>query len=117
VADQVGSPTWARLLAEISTQVLAQSRGDMDWLAERSGLYHLAGSGAASRLEWARAILEYDPKKTEQITQTLEPALSGDFKSDAVRPAYSSLNCDRFKGLFGVSLPAWQLALKMAMEG
>jgi dTDP-4-dehydrorhamnose reductase len=42
VTDQVGNPTWCRALAEMTAMLLA--RGS-DYLCERKGLYHLAGSG------------------------------------------------------------------------
>jgi dTDP-4-dehydrorhamnose reductase len=40
VDDQIGNPTWARMLAEITSQVLA--RGEK-YIHERTGLYHLCG--------------------------------------------------------------------------
>ena len=58
VSDQVGSPTWARMLAEITAALLAQSLpAPQDYFAARSGVYHLGGSGSVSRLDFARAIL------------------------------------------------------------
>jgi len=63
VDDQVGSPTCARMLAEISSQVLAKADSNLTkWIKDRSGIYHLGGEGTASRLEWAQAILKLDPK-------------------------------------------------------
>jgi len=66
VEDQVASPTWARMLAEVTALLL--SRG-VDYLRERAGLYHLAGGGfasllrQASRCELAQAILRYNPNR------------------------------------------------------
>jgi dTDP-4-dehydrorhamnose reductase len=117
VSDQVGSPTSARALAEITAQVLAQSRGDSDWLAAHTGLYHLAGDGAASRIDWARAILENDPHRSEQIATHIEPALTADFATPAHRPLYSAIDCERFISTFGLRLPAWEQALRLTMEG
>jgi dTDP-4-dehydrorhamnose reductase len=58
VEDQVGSPTWCRDLARDTVRILAPGRSDLrGFVAERSGLYHLAGAGAVSRFEWAAAIL------------------------------------------------------------
>jgi dTDP-4-dehydrorhamnose reductase len=117
VEDQVGNPTWCRMLAEASAQLLAASRGDpYGWLNEHSGLYHLAGSGHASRLEWAEAILCYDPARGEQVVEKIEPALTKEFPSPAERPLYSPLNCDLFEQTFGFSLPHWKNTLKLALE-
>jgi dTDP-4-dehydrorhamnose reductase len=117
VSDQVSNPTWARMLAEITAQMLAKGgENGTGWLSERGGLYHLAGSGYASRLEWAQAILRYDPRPEEIVTRELVPALTADFPTPAERPLYSALDCEKFYTAFGLRLPAWQDALKLAME-
>ena len=117
VSDQVSNPTWARMLAE-ATALLLVKGGDgwRDWLGERGGLYHLAGSGYASRLEWAQAILKYDPRRDEQMTRDIQPALTADFPTPAQRPLFSALNCDLFAQTFGMHLPPWEGALRLAME-
>lgn len=117
VSDQVSNPTWARMLAEATAHLLVKG-GDswQEWLGERRGLYHLAGSGYTSRLEWAQAILEYDPRRGEQVAREILPALTADFPTPAQRPLYSALNCDLFARTFGLSLPPWQEALHLAME-
>ncbi len=119
VSDQVSGPTWARLLAEIISQVLAMSASQPDphkWLEERCGLYHLAGDGWGSRLEWGQAILKNDPHRQEQVTENILPALTVEFPSPAQRPLFSALDCRRFKEVFGLSLPDWKQALELAME-
>ena len=113
VSDQVSNPTWARLLAEITSQTLARG---LDFLQEHSGLYHLAGSGHASRLEWARLILELDPAASQQLVKQLLPAATSDYPTPAQRPLFSALNCEKFSNRFGLQLPAWQSALRLAME-
>ena len=120
VSDQIGNPTWARALAEISAQVLAvASAGSQahifDYIQERSGIYHLAGGGIASRLEWAQAILKYDPDPQEQKARQILPARSADFPTPAQRPLFSALECSKFEATFGLQLPAWQTALELAM--
>ncbi len=112
VTDQIGCPTWARQLAETTAQLVARGSGN---LRERSGLYHLAGSGHASRFEWAQAILELDPHREEQVARAVIPASSSDFPSPARRPLFSALNCDRFESTFKMHLPDWQTTLGMAM--
>lgn len=117
VSDQVSNPTWCRMLAELNAQLLAKGGDDFPgWLGERAGLYHLAGSGYASRLEWAQAILGFDPKRDEQVVREIQPALTEEFPEPARRPLFSALNCDRFEEAFGLQLPDWKDALKLAME-
>ena len=118
VTDQIGNPTWARMLAETTALLLSKAGNDpMEWIRERKGIYHLAGSGFASRFEWARAILRFDPNREEQITQELQPALTSDFPTPAHRPLYSALDDSLFKGTFGLLLPPWEAALSLALQG
>jgi len=113
VTDQVSNPTWARMLAEVAAQIAVRGQ---KYVAERSGLYHLAGSGFASRLEWAKMILELDPNQQEQITKEILPALTADFPTPAERPLFSALDCSKFESTFDLKLPDWQTALRLAMQ-
>jgi dTDP-4-dehydrorhamnose reductase len=129
VQDQIGCPTWARMLAEITAALLARGGNQMDpknstgvdftpfeWLLQRQGIYHMAGDGNASRLDWAKAILRYDSHPEEQSVKEVLPALTADFPTPAQRPLYSALCCDRFFTTFGLRLPAWETSLRLAME-
>ena len=117
VTDQIANPTWARMLAEITSQLLAKTGGDpAGWISERRGVYHLAGDGYASRKEWAEVILRYDPHPEEQVVEKLQAAQTADFPTPAQRPLFSALNCDRFAETFGLRLPPWEKAVQLAME-
>ena len=112
VSDQVSNPTWARTLAEVTARLLEKG---LEFLEERQGLYHVAGNGCASRLDWARKIIELDPHKEEQKVQQIVPALTSDFPTPAERPLFSALNCSLFQSTFGIPLPGWEEALRQAM--
>jgi dTDP-4-dehydrorhamnose reductase len=112
VDDQIGCPTWAGMLAEMTTRVLSLSD-----LRSRAGLYHLAGRGAASRLEWARRIIELDPRRQEHKVRELLPAKTADFPTPAARPLYSVLDCSAFERMFGLDLPEWGDSLRLALGG
>lgn len=113
VDDQISNPTWARTLAEVTSQILARGKG---YLSDQKGLYHLAGSGYASRLEWARKILELDPHREEQICQKILPVLTSDFPTSAERPLFSALDCSHFASAYDLILPDWQTTLKLALQ-
>ncbi len=117
VADQISNPTWCRMLAEVTAQLLAAAgKTPADWIRARQGIYHLAGSGHASRLDWAQAILKLDPQADEQLATEILPAATSEFPTPAVRPLYSALNCDHFTSTFGLRLPDWEIALQLALE-
>ena len=117
VSDQVGSPTWARMLAGITSLMIAQNNSNLlETIREKGGVYHMAGNGYTSRYEWAKQILAKDPNPIEQVVQSFESALSKDFPTPATRPLFSALNCTHFEETFGLQLPAWDSALELAMK-
>lgn len=104
VDDQISSPTSARMLAEVTALILAQGRGDVvGYLKEKGGLYHCAGSGSCSRYEWAKAILDLDPQKEEQVVKQLLPAKSSEFPTLALRPSISILDTQKVDLAFYLS--------------
>ena len=118
VNDQFGCPTWAHDLAEITTNVLASNQLALwDFILEKRGVYHLAGSGYSSRYEWAKAILANDPNQTSQLVETIKPVPSTEFPTPALRPLFTALNCLKFAETFNLSLPSWHASLKIAMQG
>lgn len=118
VDDQVGNPTWARMLAEMIGHLLAKAgEAPFAFFEKNAGIYHLVGDGFVSRLEWARKILAFDPHREEQICKEILPALTSDFPTPARRPLFSALNCDLFAATFGLRLPAWEAGLRMALQG
>ena len=117
VTDQISGPTWARQLAEVTSQLIILSRDDPNgWFYQYHGLYHLAGSGYCSRFEWGQQVLQLDPHKEQQVVSELLPAKTADFPTPARRPLFSALNCDHFFQTFNLQLPDWKVALKLAME-
>jgi dTDP-4-dehydrorhamnose reductase len=112
VNDQVGCPTWARMLAEVTGLVLARG---VEYVEERKGPYHVAGGGYASRFEWAKAILDLEPRRDEQIVKEILPASTSGFPTPARRPSFPVLDCSSFERSFGLSLPGWQDSLRLAM--
>lgn len=116
VADQVGSPTWARSLAEIVALLIARGgRDPIKMVAGRAGVYHLAGDGGTSRHEWAQVILENDPNKDKQIVEKVIATTTDEFPTPAKRPLFTALNCDRFERAFDLHLPDWKTSLRLAM--
>jgi len=117
VDDQIGSPTWCRMLAECTAAVIARcdERPD-DWIQDRAGIYHLAGKGACSRWEWAMAIVDYESRGEDEAPLSVLAAQSADFPSKAKRPTQSALACDRFERVLGLRIAGWDRCLELAME-
>lgn len=118
VSDQVGSPTWAYDLAWATYQVILQNQARLlDMTREKSGIYHLAGSGYTSRYEWAKQIIANDPNRTEHLVRSIEPVPSSDFPTPATRPSFSALDCSKFVAAFKLKMPEWNFSLQKALRG
>jgi dTDP-4-dehydrorhamnose reductase len=116
VTDQVGSPTWARALADVTSKMIANSLPNIaNYFSDKSGVYHLGGLGSVSRFDFANEILRLMPTG-KLATKTLAPSLTSDFPTPARRPLFTPLNCSLFEKTFGLRLPAWKEALKSAMK-
>jgi dTDP-4-dehydrorhamnose reductase len=116
VDDQIGSPTSARMLAEATSQVIAQGRGNpFDYIYGNHGLYHLAGLGCVNRYDWTKEILELNPNRAEQTIKELIPAKTAEFPLPAKRPLYSGLDCIKFANASTINFPDWWHALKLTI--
>jgi dTDP-4-dehydrorhamnose reductase len=107
VADQRGSPTWARSFAEALDAVLRRLRGvgpqgDLDPARVR-GLYHVADAGGATWHELALAV-----KELLRLPAPVAAVSRADVPQPAVRPADSRLDARRLGSIFGVTLPSWR---------
>ena len=115
VDDQHGAPTWARSVAELTGQIVAQSlQQEAGWLEERTGIYHVTAAESCSWYEFARAILEQTGN--HGALARLEPTTTAAYPLKAVRPAYSILDCERLWQTFGLRLGPWREALSLVTE-
>lgn len=110
VEDQIGTPTWARDLAQaVAMLLISDTKGDA-WKPRDTGLFHLTGTGQTSRLGWARATLE-----GIGLPKAVRPARNQDFKTLAIRPHFSVLDCGAFHETFGFTLPEWTHSFRLAL--
>jgi dTDP-4-dehydrorhamnose reductase len=107
VADQIGAPTGADLIADVTAQALAQLRAEPG----KAGTYHLAAAGETSWFGYAQTVFELarqmQPAVPFKATQ-VEPGPSSAFATAARRPHNSRLDCARLQAAFGLRLPPWQ---------
>jgi dTDP-4-dehydrorhamnose reductase len=107
VSDQIGAPTGAELLADISAHVL---RGALA-RPEVSGTYHAAAAGEASWHAFARQVIAFARAAGQPIKVTddaIEAVPTSGFPTPAPRPANSRLDTRKLRDTFGLHLPAWQ---------
>lgn len=109
VADQIGTPTPAALIADVTVQAL-QHPGQL------SGTWHLTASGQTSWHGFAEAIFaEALAAGVLAKVPTVEAIASSEYPTPAKRPAWSVLDNRKLQQDFGIVLPMWQDGLKRVM--
>ena len=110
VFDQVGTPTYARDLAEAIISIInnAAEFCIQNDLPPTDGIYHFSNEGVCSWYDFAKTIAEYAGHTDCDIM----PCHSDEFPSPVKRPAYSVLDKTKIKNTFGIKIPYWTESLK-----
>lgn len=143
VNDQLGAPTWSRMIAEITAQMLAKSYGlqhgnsstgsaRLHSLPELSGIYNLTCTGETSWFGFASAILDRmnsDIKSARLLangTNTgtnvgvtlprIIPIPTSSYPLPARRPANSLLSTVKLQSTFGLRLTSWVESLDLCID-
>jgi dTDP-4-dehydrorhamnose reductase len=118
VSDQIGTPTTARLLADITAQVILAAQRERARGEFRSELVHAVPTGWTSWYGFATAI--FDLARTVSpstvATKRIIPIPSADYPTRAKRPLNSRLGCNRLTQRFNVFLPNWETGLNLCMQ-
>jgi dTDP-4-dehydrorhamnose reductase len=105
IADQIGAPTGADLIADVSAHAIRASVA----APERCGTYHLVADGETSWHGYARFVIETARElgvalKVEEIA----PIATRDYPTAAARPLNSRLDTQRLRATFGLHVPDWR---------
>jgi len=116
VADQVGAPTPAGLIASATAMMLRQWLDDGDD-ARRDGTYHVVSSSQCSWFAFAAAIMT-DAAAGGLIARKprIVPIATADYPTRARRPAYSVLDTAKARAAFGLQLPDWRAGLESVLD-
>ncbi|MCU7906913.1 MAG: dTDP-4-dehydrorhamnose reductase [Candidatus Thiodiazotropha sp. (ex Epidulcina cf. delphinae)] len=110
VDDQIGAPTWSRMIAEATAQIVNQLRltpSDAEYLR---GIYHLTAGGETSWCGFARRIAEFSGEACR-----IDPIPTRDYPTPARRPACSVLDNTKLNRTFGLQLPDWKVSLEQCL--
>lgn len=105
VFDQVGSPTYARDLAEAIVAMLPKLKPGV------KEVYHFSNEGVCSWYDFAVEIM-----KLSGLACRVGPIESKDYPTPAKRPFYSVLNKGKIKKDFGIEIRHWTESLKDCVE-
>ena len=105
VADQVGTPTYARDLAQAILALLPQI-GD-----RRGEIYHYSDEGRCSWAEFAGRIMA-----EAGLSCRVNPLTTDQYPTPASRPAWSVLSKEKIRRDFGVETPPWEDSLRACLR-
>ncbi|MCD0420806.1 dTDP-4-dehydrorhamnose reductase [Rubrivivax sp. JA1024] len=115
VADQIGAPTGADLLADVTAHALRQAVAD----PALAGTYHCVAGGETSWHGYARLVVEHarDAGHALRITpEAIEPVPTSDYPTPARRPLNSRLDTSALRERFGLHLPPWQDGVRRMLD-
>lgn len=117
VFDQVGTPTYARDLAELILVAIEDYKQSLNSQPSslnyaKSGIYHFSNEGVCSWFDFAKMIAEY----SDQTACDIQPCHSDEFPSPVKRPAFSVLDKTKVKKVFGIKIPYWTESLKSCLK-
>lgn len=110
VGDQIGTPTPAALIADVTAQVLKQN-------PVQSGIWHLTASGETSWHGFAQAIVDAAVQRNLLAKPPAVTAITtAEFPTPARRPAYSRLDTTTLQRDFDIELPDWRQAMARVLD-
>lgn len=107
IDDQIGAPTGADLLADVTAHALHTLRQR----PELAGTYHCAAAGETSWHGYARHVIEWARARGRLVKvapQAIRPIPTADYPTPARRPLNSRLDTFKLRHAFGLHLPPWQ---------
>ena len=107
IDDQIGSPTGADLLADLTAHALRT----VGTRPELAGTYHAVAAGETSWHGYARHVIEFARAAGQPIRvapEAVVPVPTSAFPTPAKRPANSRLNTRKLRDAFGLTLPPWE---------
>jgi len=107
IDDQMGAPTGADLLADLTIHSIRTALRQ----PQVSGLYHLAAKGEISWYGYARFVLDIVRQagiKLKVSPESVLPVTTDEFSQPARRPGNSRLDTKKIESTFDLTLPLWQ---------
>lgn len=110
VNDQIGAPTWCRMIAESTALFLSQginrSEGFNSYFEERKGIYHMTAAGQTSWYGFAKHIIDSISPEGKRVKRVI-PIETKDYAYKAQRPLNSVMSNLKLNTEFQVILDNW----------
>ena len=111
IADQIGAPTGADLLADLTAHMLRATQVQ----PELGGTYHAVAGGETSWHAYAQHVIEFARARGQVLRVMPEQVLpipTSDYPTPAKRPLNSRLSTAKLQQRFGLTLPDWRVGVE-----
>ena len=115
IADQIGAPTGAELLADVTAHAVRIAQNQ----TQLAGLYHLVAGGETTWHGYAQFVIEHARRAGQPIRvapEAIEAIPTTAYPTPAQRPLNSRLDTRKLQSTFGLTLPAWQTGVKRVLD-
>ena len=115
IADQMGAPTSAELLADVTAHALRMVIAN----TQLAGLYHVTAAGETSWHGYARHVISRAAARGESLRaspEAIKAISTAEYPTPAKRPLNSRLDTSRFRRAFGLVLPDWRLQVDRMID-
>lgn len=120
IDDQVGAPTGADLLADVTAHAIRHVLPPMQRKDPApSGLYHVTAAGETSWFAYARFVLQRAREAGRELKAGPEQVLpipTSGYPAPAKRPHNSRLDSTLFQNTFGLTLPHWETGVARLLD-
>lgn len=117
VADQVGAPTSANLIADVTAHAVRDAMGEKTTVTD--GIYHLVAGGETNWHAYACYVIEAARRAGRPIRvapDAIRAIASTDYPTPAKRPENSRLSTHKLRTTFGLNLPHWQAGIDHVLQ-
>ena len=111
VADQVGTPTYARDLAKAMLTIIQKVESGSVDREKLTGIFHYSNEGQTHWADFAKAIFSI-----KNIDCKVNEIGTADYPTPAKRPPYSVFDKTKIKTTFEIEIPDWQTSLKKCLQ-
>jgi len=119
INDQIGAPTGADLLADVTALVIARITAEASGAMPRGGTFHCVAAGETSWFDYARFVIEWARAQGQPVKvapEAIRPVPTSAYPTPAARPLNSRLSTAKLRETFSLDLPDWRVGVERMLR-
>ncbi|MBM4213213.1 MAG: dTDP-4-dehydrorhamnose reductase [Gammaproteobacteria bacterium] len=119
IDDQIGAPTGADLLADVTALVIARIASNADHGRHLDGTYHCVAAGETSWFDYARFVIDWarvNGQSVKVAPDAIRAVPTSAYPTPAARPLNSRLSTAKLRTAFSLNLPDWRVGVERMLR-